>query len=145
MYVTPPSVTIDMNSAKMGSQISTSSKATAPSTLWWHKMSGSGGRHFSTLEGSMGSFDSARKHKKLVRTQNFFGKGKAPPTLIEDRELGLFFYGGATTVRSTGQGWLRRVSIAGYSDSAKANSDLFCPLYSVEIDALADGALFGQL
>src|ERR687895_894520 len=80
----------------------------------------------------------------LVRIQNFFGKGKAPPTLIENRELGLFFYGGATTVRSTEQGWLRRASIAGYSDSAKANSDLFCHLYSVEIGAVADGVLFEQ-
>lgn len=72
MYVTPPSVTVDMNSAKMGSQISTSSKATAPSTLWWHKMSGSGGGHFSTLEGSMGSFDSARKHKKTSTSRAAF-------------------------------------------------------------------------
>jgi hypothetical protein len=39
--------------------------------------------------------------QELVRTQKFFEKGKAPPTLIENRELGLFFYGGATTVRST--------------------------------------------
>src|SRR5918992_2504429 len=51
---------------------------------------------------------------------------------------------GQLTVRSTEQWRLRRASIAGYSDSAKANSGLFCHLYSVEIDAVADGALFGQ-
>jgi hypothetical protein len=71
----------------------------------------------------------------------FVGRGAG---LRRYRELGLFFYGGATTVRSTEQGWLRRASIAAYSDSAKANSGLFCHLYSVEIDARADGALFGH-
>src|ERR671917_1783439 len=80
----------------------------------------------------------------LVRTQKFSEKGKAPPPLIENRESGLSFMDGQLTVRSTEQWRLRRASIAGYSDSAKANSDLFCPLYSVEIDAVADGVLFGQ-
>jgi hypothetical protein len=74
----------------------------------------------------------------LVRTQKFSEKGKAPPPLIENRELGLFFMDGQLTVRSTEQWRLRRGSIAGYSDSAKANSGLFCHLYSVEIDAVAD-------
>src|SRR5919108_3833387 len=80
----------------------------------------------------------------LVRTQKFSKKAKAPPTLIENERVRIVFYGGATTVRSTEQGWLRRASIAGYSDSAKANSGLFCHLYSVEIDAFADGVLFGH-
>jgi hypothetical protein len=81
---------------------------------------------------------------ELACTQKFSEKGKAPPTLIEKESLGCFFMDGQLTVRSTEQWWLCRAPLAGRIDSEKAHSDLFCHLYRVERDALAEGVLLGH-
>jgi hypothetical protein len=44
-----------------------------------------------TYPGDTTDVDTDRFTCRLVRTQKFSEKAKAPPTLIENRELGLFF------------------------------------------------------
>jgi hypothetical protein len=55
----------------------------------------------------------------LVRTQKFFGKGKAPPTLIENRELGLFFMEGQLLCDQRSKGGFAGCQLLGIATQRK--------------------------
>jgi hypothetical protein len=79
----------------------------------------------------------------LVRTQKFSEKAKAPPTLIENRELGLFFMEEQLLCDQWSNGGFAGRQLLDIATQRKP-TQVFSAIFSVEIGARADGALFGQ-